>query len=128
MFTNSKPGYTNNVGYNFRKMLDNTVPFVRLQNLRLKKVVNLFQKRYTNGNSMGFGDYIRGSLCLIQIAQIHGLQFDMNYINHPVSKFLTNTTNNDQLSIESNTINYNGISMFTDNNFDRNNKTFSLYG
>lgn len=124
MFTNSKPGYTNNVGYNFRKMLDNTVPFVRLQNLRLKKVVNLFQKRYTNGNSMGFGDYIRGSLCLIQIAQIHGLQFDMNYINHPVSKFLTNTTNNDQLSIESNTINYNGISMFTDNNFDRNNKTF----
>jgi len=124
MFTNSKPGYTNNVGYNFRKMLDNTVPFVRLQNRRLKKIVNLFQKRYTNGNSMGFGDYIRGSLCLIQIAQIHGLQFDMNYINHPVSKFLTNTTNNDQLSIESNTINYNGISMFTDNNFDRNNKTF----
>ena len=124
MFTNSKPGYTNNVGYNFRKMLDNTVPFVRLQNSRLKKVVNLFQKRYTNGNSMGFGDYIRGSLSLIQICQIHNLQFDMNYVNHPVSKFLTNTTNNDDLSIQSNSINYNGVSMFTDNNFDRNDKTY----
>jgi hypothetical protein len=123
-FSNSKPGYTNNVGYNFNKMLDNTVPFVRLYNPRLKKLVNLFQKRYINGNSMGFGDYIRGSLCLIQICQLHNLQFDMNYYNHPVSKFLTNTTENDQLNIQSNTINYNGVAMFTDNNFDRNNKTF----
>ena len=123
-FSNSKPTYGNSVRTKFTKMLDNMVPFTSLNNPRLKKVVNLFQKRYTNGNSMGFGDYIRGSLSLIQICQIHNLQFDMNYVNHPVSKFLTNTTNNDNLSIQSNSINYNGVSMFTDNNFDRNDKTY----
>ena len=123
-FSNSKPNYGNSVRTKFTKMLDNMVPFTALNNPRLKKVVNLFQKRYTNGNSMGFGDYIRGSLSLIQICQIHNLQFDMNYVNHSVSKFLTNTTNNDDLSIQSNLINYNGVSMFTDNNFDRNDKTY----
>jgi len=123
-FSNSKPNYGNSVRTKFTKMLDNMVPFTALNNPRLKKVVNLFQKRYTNGNSMGFGDYIRGSLSLVQICQIHNLQFDMNYVNHPVSKFLTNTTNNDDLSIQSNSINYNGVSMFTDNNFDRNDKTY----
>ena len=124
LFSNSKPNYGTSVRTKFTKMIDNTVPFVKVVNPKLKKVVNLFQKRYTNGNSMGFGDYIRGSLALLQICQIHGLQFDMNYVNHPVSKFLTNTTNNDELSIQSNSINYNGITMFTDNNFDRNDKTF----
>ena len=124
LFSNSKPNYGTSVRTKFTKMLDNMVPFTSLNNPRLKKVVNLFQKRYTNGNSMGFGDYIRGSLALIQICQIHRLQFDMNYVNHPVSKFLTNTTNNDEISIQSNSINYNGITMFTDNNFDRNDKTF----
>lgn len=123
-FSNSKLNYGNSVRTKFTKMLDNMVPFTALNNPRLKKVVNLFQKRYINGNSMGFGDYIRGSLSLIQICQIHNLQFDMNYVNHPVSKFLTNTTNNDDLSIKSNSINYNGVSMFTDNNFDRNDKTY----
>lgn len=121
LFSNSKPNYGTSVRTKFTKMLDNMVPFQQLNNSRLKKVVNLFQKRYTNGNSMGFGDYIRGSLSLIQICQIHNLQFDMNYVNHPVSKFLTNTTNNDDLV---NSINYNGVSMFTDNNFDRNDKTY----
>ena len=124
LFSNSKPNYGTSVRTKFTKMIDNTVPFVKVVNPKLKKVVNLFQKHYTNGNSMGFGDYIRGCLCLIQICQIHGLQFDMNYVNHPVSKFLTNTTINDELSIQSNSINYNGITMFTDNNFDRNDKTF----
>lgn len=121
LFSNSKPNYANSLRTNFMKIIDNTIPFVSLHNPRLKKIINLFQKRYTNGNSMGFGDYIRGSLCLLQIALIHKIQFDMNYINHPISKFLTNTTNNDE---QSNSINYNGIAMFTDNNFDRNDKTF----
>ena len=54
----------------------------------LKRLVNVYQLHYTNGVAQGLGDYIRGSFCLLQIAVLLGLQFDMDIINHPMSKYI----------------------------------------
>ena len=58
------------------------------RNHKLKKLVNVYQLHYKNGVAQGFGDYLRGCFCLLQISNMLGLQFDMDLKNHPMSKFL----------------------------------------
>jgi|LauGreDrversion2_2_1035103.scaffolds.fasta_scaffold00595_4 hypothetical protein len=59
-----------------------------LKNKEVTKVVNVFQKNYINGKGNGFGDFLRGSIFLLQIAIIYDLKFDVDYRNHTISKFL----------------------------------------
>jgi hypothetical protein len=61
---------------------------IRFKNIKLTKVVNIFQKTYVNGKGNGFGDFLRGSVFLLQIALTYGLEFDVDYGNHIISKFL----------------------------------------
>ena len=79
-------------------------------NTRLKKIVNVYQLKYTNGPAPGFGDYLRGCVCLYQICKYIGVEFEM-IVNHPMSKYLTNKQNPPQ------NIDYNSIEFYKDNNF-----------
>ena len=63
------------------------------QNKKLKRLVNVYQLKYTNGPAQGLGDYIRGCFCLMQISSLLGLEFDMDLTNHPMSKFLVQEEN-----------------------------------
>jgi hypothetical protein len=63
------------------------------QNRKLKKIVNVYQLKYTNGPAQGLGDYIRGCFCLMQISSLLGLEFDMDLTNHPMAKYLMQNDN-----------------------------------
>ena len=76
----------------------------------LKKIVNVYQFHYTNGKANGLGDFLRGCLCLLQISTILGLEFDVDFENHPISKFLMEKK-------EKYNIKYNEIGWYQDNNF-----------
>ena len=74
--------------------------------INVKKIVNVYKLQYKNCNAIyGFGDFLRGCFCLIQICGINGLDFDIDVSNHPISKYM----NNQQLNP---TINYNEIEMY----------------
>ena len=56
---------------------------------KANKVINVYQEKYANNEyCTGLGDYIRGSLCMLQYATIQNIQFDMHYASHPISAFL----------------------------------------
>lgn len=61
---------------------------LKLNNFKLKKIVNIYQKKYINNNCQGIGDFIRGSFFLLQFCMLNNLEFDVDYSNHPVSNFL----------------------------------------
>jgi len=54
----------------------------------LKRIVNVYQLQYKNGCAQGLGDYIRGCFCLLQIAILLGIEFDMDIANHPMAKYI----------------------------------------
>ena len=61
-----------------------------LGKLRLSKMVieNVYQEKYNNGNATGLGDFIRGSFFLMQFCDNYGIPYNINLLNHPVSRFL----------------------------------------
>uniref|UniRef100_A0A6C0KSC8 Uncharacterized protein n=1 Tax=viral metagenome TaxID=1070528 RepID=A0A6C0KSC8_9ZZZZ len=59
-------------------------------NEKLKKIVNVYQLDYINGKSHGFGDFLRGSFCFMQLAKLIGIEFDIDLANHPMSKYIEN--------------------------------------
>lgn len=62
---------------------------------RIKKIIHVYQLEYTNGKPTGFGDYLRGSLFLLQICEKYNVEFDIDINAHPISFFLnTNNLNN----------------------------------
>ena len=79
------------------------------KNNDLKKLVNVYQFHYTNGKAQGLGDFLRGCLCLLQISKILELEFDVDFQNHPISKFLMEKK-------EKYDIKYNEIGWYHDNN------------
>lgn len=68
--------------------IDKLVLISNYKNISLKKIINVFQKTYINLKGMGFGDFLRGSFYLMQISNILNLEFDIDYKNHMISKFL----------------------------------------
>ena len=55
----------------------------------ITQVINVYQEKYASGKyCTGIGDFIRGSLCLLQYATLQKIDFDMYYASHPISKFL----------------------------------------
>jgi len=86
----------------------NLVPFT---NQRLKKLVNVYQLDYTNGKSPGIGDFLRGSFCFMQLAQLLHLDFDIDIANHPLSKYVEKPTYTEG-------IDYNNIEQYYEYNRD----------
>jgi len=83
----------------------------KFKNTELKKIVNLYQKKYINGKAQGLGDYLRGCYCLFQVSKILGLEFDMDLSNHPMSQFLENHKDKNPK------LNYDTISWFRNDNY-----------
>ena len=73
----------------------------KFNNPKLKKIVNVYQLEYINGKSPGLGDFLRGCFCFIQLAKLLNLEFDLNILNHPMSKYTENS--------DIKNINYNNI-------------------
>lgn len=80
-------------------------------NPTLKKIVNVYQLHYKNKVAQGFGDYLRGCFCLLQVAHTLGVQFDMDLSNHPLSQFLETSTKKNP------NIRYEEISWFENPNY-----------
>ena len=78
-------------------------------NKTLKKIVNVYQLNCTNSKSSGLGDYLRGCFCLLQLAKLLNIEFDIDVSNHPIAKFIKNVK-----SVEG--VNYNNIEFFMENN------------
>jgi len=56
----------------------------------VKKIVNVYQESYRdNKKASGFGDFLRGCYYLMQFCRENFIQFDMNMMNHPLSKYFT---------------------------------------
>jgi hypothetical protein len=58
------------------------------KNKKLKKIVNVYQKKYINAIAQGFGDFLRGSIYLTYVCKILNLEFDIDLSRHPMAKFL----------------------------------------
>lgn len=56
----------------------------------VKKIINVYQESYRdNKKASGFGDFLRGNYYLMQFCRENYIQFDMNMMNHPLSKCFT---------------------------------------
>ena len=53
----------------------------------IEKIIHVYQLEYSNGKPTGFGDYLRGSLFLLQICNKYNLEFDIDMNAHPISFF-----------------------------------------
>jgi hypothetical protein len=63
-------------------------------NTEIKKIVNVFQHNYKNVNTyIGFGDYLRGCLFLINFCKKHNVSYDLNIDDFIFSKYLKNIYN-----------------------------------
>jgi len=89
------------------------------KNTKLKKIVNVYQKNYTNSKGQGFGDFLRGSFYLTYVCMVLGLEFDIDIKNHPMSTYLNN-------DISLYNINYTNIEAFIDHSLGVNEKQFIL--
>ena len=52
-------------------------------------IENIYQEKYgPDINASGVGDFIRGSYFLMQFCEENQLLFNINMLNHPISRFL----------------------------------------
>lgn len=86
--------------------------FNKLTNNKLKKIVHVYQLNYVNGKSPGLGDFLRGSFCFMQLSKLYNLDFDIDFSNHPMSRYLENVQCTDG-------IDYNNIEIYYDINLSR---------
>lgn len=93
---------------------------VKINNLDM--IVNVYCQNYNNAPGGGIGDFIRGSLFLIQYCIINNLRFDIDYKNHPVSKYLYKKY--DKIEEE---INYDEVSYYYPDNNPFNNKNIDSF-
>jgi hypothetical protein len=63
-------------------------------NTILKKIVNVYQIQFLDFKAPGFGDYIRGCFCMMQLINTlnaycgTNVTFEMDLRNHPMSKYI----------------------------------------
>jgi len=88
--------------------------FNQLTNNKLKKIVHVYQLNYKNGKSPGLGDFLRGSFCFMQFSKLYNLDFDIDFSNHPMSKYLENVQRTDG-------IDYNNIEKYNELNLSSKN-------
>jgi hypothetical protein len=64
--------------------------FSEFTNNKLKKIVSVYQLNYANSVSQGFGDFLRGCFCLMQLCKKLDLEFDVDISNHPMAEYVEN--------------------------------------
>jgi hypothetical protein len=82
------------------------------QNRALKMVVNVYQLNYVNKEAQGWGDFLRGSVCLFQICQSIGVAFDIDVRNHPLGALLAQPEANTTAPLDSAS-----VSWYPDSNY-----------
>lgn len=80
--------------------------------LNVKKLVHIYQIDYINGKSPGLGDFLRGCFCFMQFSKLYNLEFDIDFSNHPMSKYLKNVEH-------INDIDYNNIEIYYNINLSK---------
>lgn len=78
-------------------------------NQKLKKIVNVYKLDYKNAKSPGLGDYLRGCFCLMQLAKLLNIEFELDISQHPLSKYIENPKR-----VEG--IDYDNIYLYTEQN------------
>jgi hypothetical protein len=58
------------------------------ENKHIEMITNVYIQNYSNAKGGGIGDFFRGSFFLLQFCIKNNLLFDIDYQNHPVSKYL----------------------------------------
>lgn len=83
----------------------------------LKKLINVYQPNYPNGNAPGLGDYLRGCFGLMQISVMLGLEFDVDLSNHPIGQYIMDNPNKTH-------INYSNVLRYYNNNWKTDSNAF----
>jgi hypothetical protein len=65
--------------------------------MKTRKIVNVYKQNYINNIGMGLGDYIRGSFFLLEFCKENNIEFDLDFSEHPISKFLINQYNDTKI-------------------------------
>jgi hypothetical protein len=82
----------------------------------IHKIVNVYQETYNNNKkATGLGDFIRGSIYLIQFCNKYNINYDIDISNHPISNYLNITPSNKKYLINS-FDNNNCIRIISENN------------
>jgi len=76
----------------------------------VNKIVNVYKQNYINNIGMGIGDYIRGLFFLLQFCMEYNIEFDLDFSQHPISKYLI-TSKKKSIEYESE-INYENVEYF----------------
>lgn len=58
------------------------------ENKHIEMITNVYLQNYSNAKGGGIGDFFRGSFFLLQFCIKNNLLFDIDYENHPISKYL----------------------------------------
>jgi hypothetical protein len=61
-------------------------------NKNITKLTNVYQEKFVNNAPSGLGDFIRGSLFLLQYCEYKKLKCEISLKNHIISKFLKNVS------------------------------------
>ena len=65
-----------------------------LRNMKLKKIIGVYQIEFVDFKASGLGDFIRGSFTMMQLLRLlnkytpANIQYDMDFRNHAMGKFL----------------------------------------
>jgi len=65
-----------------------------LKNTKLKKIIGVYQIEFADFKASGLGDFIRGSFTMMQLLRLlnkytpANIQYDLDFRNHPMSKWL----------------------------------------
>ena len=82
---------------------------IPLTNTNLKKIVCVYQLDYINAKGQGLGDFLRGCFYIMQLTKLLNLEFDIDFSNHPMSKYIENMGKNP-------TINYDNLEWYIGHN------------
>ena len=82
-----------NINYNIKP---NIKPDIK-SNIKTRKIVNVYKQKYINNIGMGLGDYIRGSFFLLEFCKENNIEFDLDFSEHPISKFIINQYNDTKI-------------------------------
>ena len=83
-------------------LYDDTLLKIKKDIKPIKKITNIYQEKYLNGNITGLGDFIRGSIFLLQYCRLYNIECVISLKNHKIFKFLNmydNKTNDSDLTI-----------------------------
>jgi hypothetical protein len=73
---------------------------ITLTNTNLKKIVCVYQLDYINAKGQGLGDFLRGCFYIMQLTKLLNLEFDIDFSNHPMSKYIETTKKNNDINYD----------------------------